>query len=86
MTCRSSDIVERLREVGVHLGNAIAGYRDDDLKRAAMGAVEIARVTREAAAEIEQLRAEIRQLRQKKAESDAKIAAYNANVKPCDPR
>ena len=52
-----SDIVERLDRVGLDLGNAIAGYRDHDYKRAARGMVNIARMTQDAADEIRRLRA-----------------------------
>ena len=52
-----NDIVERLRKAGVYLGNAIAGYRDNDNKRAARGTVDAGRAMLEAADEIERLRA-----------------------------
>jgi hypothetical protein len=49
----SQELVKRLRAIGIHMGNAIAGYRDKDFKRAAAGLAEAAWAASEAADLIE---------------------------------
>jgi hypothetical protein len=53
------DISERLLVAGKHLGKCLAGYRDDDLRAAARGAVDLGELMLDAADEIERLRAEL---------------------------
>ena len=53
-----TDIQTRLRKAGSHLGDAIAGYRDDDLMRSAKGLTEMATLVLDADDEIERLRLE----------------------------
>jgi hypothetical protein len=59
------NISERLLVIGKHLGKALAGYRDDDLKAAARGAVDLRALMLDAADEIERLQAEIASLQDK---------------------
>jgi hypothetical protein len=53
----SQELVKRLRRVGLHLGNAIAGYRDKDFERAGGGLADAAMAASEAADLIEKLTA-----------------------------
>jgi hypothetical protein len=58
------DISERLLVAGKHLGKCLAGYRDDDLRAAARGAVDLAALMLDAADEIERLRAALAESRE----------------------
>lgn len=49
------DVVERLRRVGLNLGQAIAGYRDKDMKYSAEGLAECAASSSTAADLLQQL-------------------------------
>lgn len=48
-------LIERLENVGTHLGNTVAGYRDDDFKRSARGLVDAATAARDAVTALRKL-------------------------------
>ena len=57
------DIVSRLRDVGKNLGQAIAGYRDRNVRYSAEGLAAASSAAMDAAYKIEQLEREIKYLR-----------------------
>ena len=57
------DISERLLIAGKLLGKCLAGYRDDDLRSAARGAVDLGQLMLDAVDEIDRLKVELAEAR-----------------------